>query len=186
MSTDESVLNEIEVAATNIIDSIKKYRALLVEEKPISTNSAIVKCPYYKYASAGCPIFGGDCKPVPCKLQRALHQCVFSMMEYIQKDILLPDLQLPNPCTVRIKIDEKNVCLYVGPRDWQWDRESGKFIGAGMCIYNAAQQNLTGNNTPKTPPEGEIKRECSTCGRERYGTCDPSLCDTGYSGWIPA
>ena len=62
------------------------------------------------------------------------------MMEYIQKDIILPDLQLPNPCTVRIKIDEKNVCLYVGPRDWQWDRESGKFIGCGTCLCAAAQE----------------------------------------------
>ena len=62
------------------------------------------------------------------------------MMEYIEKDIILPKLQLPNPCSVRVKIDEKNVCLYVGPRDWQWDRESGKFVGAGTCRIGAAVQ----------------------------------------------
>jgi aspartate/methionine/tyrosine aminotransferase len=44
------------------------------ESAQTAHNSAMVKCPYYKYASAGCPIFGGACKPVPCKLQRALHQ----------------------------------------------------------------------------------------------------------------
>lgn len=33
--------------------------------------------------------------------------------------------------------------------------------------------------------EVEIKRECSTCGRKRYLTCDQGLCDTNYSGWIP-
>ena len=44
MSTSESVLNEMEVAATNLSDSIKKYRALLVEEKftPTNTQSAAI------------------------------------------------------------------------------------------------------------------------------------------------
>ena len=38
MSTSESVLNEMEVAVTNISDNIKKYRALLEEKKFTSTN----------------------------------------------------------------------------------------------------------------------------------------------------
>ena len=38
MSTSESILNEMEVAVTNISDNIKKYRALLEEEKFTSNN----------------------------------------------------------------------------------------------------------------------------------------------------
>jgi hypothetical protein len=38
MNTSESVLNEMEVAVTNLSDSIKKYRALLVKEKIASVS----------------------------------------------------------------------------------------------------------------------------------------------------
>jgi hypothetical protein len=46
MSTSESVLNEMEVAATNLSDSIKKYRALLVEENlhPTSQGQNVTNC----------------------------------------------------------------------------------------------------------------------------------------------
>lgn len=42
-------------------------------------------------------------------------------MKYITKDKLLPTLELPNPVEIKIKITEKDVCLYIGPRDYQWD-----------------------------------------------------------------
>lgn len=65
-------------------------------------------------------------------------------MEYSQKDIVLPDLDLPNPCTVRVKITDKYVFLFVGPRDWQWDKRTGRFVGAGCCIGAAALDNAEG------------------------------------------
>jgi len=55
-------------------------------------------------------------------------------MEYLQEDTLLPVLNLPNPCKVRIKVTEKDVYLYVGPRDWQWDKKTGQFIGSGCRV----------------------------------------------------
>jgi len=36
--------------------------------------------------------------------------------------------------TVRIVVDEKSVRLYVGPRDWQWDRETQKLVGCGTSL----------------------------------------------------
>lgn len=57
-------------------------------------------------------------------------------MEYKDLDRILPLLKFEeqNEIPIRIKITDKDVCLYVGPRDWQWDRETGKFIGAGTCL----------------------------------------------------
>ena len=40
-------------------------------------------------------------------------------MEYRTEDIILPDLELPNPCPIKIRVTENSVYLYVGPRDWQ-------------------------------------------------------------------
>lgn len=59
-------------------------------------------------------------------------------MEYLHHDLIIPLLakknRLPDPCPVKIKIDEKYVYLFVGPRDFQWDKETGKFIGAGTSF----------------------------------------------------
>lgn len=46
-------------------------------------------------------------------------------------DQVLPILRLPDPCVVSIKMNEKYVFLFVGPRDFQWDRKTGKLIGTG-------------------------------------------------------
>ncbi len=35
---------------------------------------------------------------------------------------------------IRIEVDEEYVKLFVGPRDWQWDKETGEFIGCGTCL----------------------------------------------------
>lgn len=54
------------------------------------------------------------------------------------KDLIIPVLaakgDLPDPCPVRIVISDQYICLYVGPRDWQWDINTGAFIGAGTSI----------------------------------------------------
>ena len=51
--------------------------------------------------------------------------------EYATSDLILSDLALPRPVEIRIVINEDDVLLYVGPRDWQWDRRTRKLIGAG-------------------------------------------------------
>ena len=67
-------------------------------------------------------------------------------MEYKTEDLLLPWLgkqgHLPDPCSVRITMDDKYVCLFIGPRDWQWHRETGEMIGAGtsLCDLNSNAQ----------------------------------------------
>lgn len=57
-------------------------------------------------------------------------------MEYKIDDRVLPILSIPNPCPVRVVIDDKYVRLFVGSRDWQWAKETGKLIGsgAGLCL----------------------------------------------------
>ena len=50
------------------------------------------------------------------------------------EDAVLPIIQLPNPCPVEVMVTEKYVFLHVGQRDWQWDRVTGKLVGAGTAI----------------------------------------------------
>mgnify|MGYP001561319664 CR=1 FL=1 len=53
---------------------------------------------------------------------------------YAVHDTILSMLLLPNPCEIRIDITEKYVYLHIGPRDWQWDRKTGAFIGCGTAL----------------------------------------------------
>lgn len=59
-------------------------------------------------------------------------------MTYITSDRILPllgaELKLGDPCVIEITITPKDVFLRVGTRDWQWDKETGKFIGCGTTI----------------------------------------------------
>lgn len=43
-------------------------------------------------------------------------------------------------CQVTVVIREDSVVLRVGPRDWQWDRESGRFVGAGTALTPTASK----------------------------------------------
>jgi len=54
-------------------------------------------------------------------------------MEYSTDDQILPLLGLDKEKSipVRIEITENEVCLFVGRRDWQWDRKTGKLIETG-------------------------------------------------------
>lgn len=53
---------------------------------------------------------------------------------YKTSDLILPTLNLGKQASIRIEVDGENVCLFIGPRDWQWDRKTGKFVGAGTCM----------------------------------------------------
>ena len=55
-------------------------------------------------------------------------------MTYETEDLILPMLDLGKKVTIRITEDEKYVRLYVGPRDWQFSKETGVCVGAGTCI----------------------------------------------------
>lgn len=53
---------------------------------------------------------------------------------YEVEDIILPMVRFPNPSKVRIVIDDKFVRLYVGPRDWQFDRDTKECVGSGVRL----------------------------------------------------
>ncbi len=50
------------------------------------------------------------------------------------QDRILPIIDLPNPCEIRVEIRDGSLFLYVGPRDWQWDFEDESFVGCGTLI----------------------------------------------------
>jgi hypothetical protein len=75
-------------------------------------------------------------------------------MEYETTDLIIGDLNLQDPARegcgpegtkIRVKITKTDVLLFVGPRDWQWDRATGKLIGAGtsLCSGGAGLQDST-------------------------------------------
>ena len=57
-----------------------------------------------------------------------------SNKRYELKDSILPILDLPDPCPIKIEIKNDSVYLHIGPRDWQWDFEDEKFVGCGTCL----------------------------------------------------
>ncbi len=56
------------------------------------------------------------------------------MKTYKIDDLVLPMLELPDPCPVKIKVTEKDVCLYIGQRDFQWDKKTGEWVGQGTRL----------------------------------------------------
>lgn len=57
--------------------------------------------------------------------------------EFEVKDLILPMLKLQDPTPIKVKFDEKYLYLFIGSRDWQWNRETGEMIGAGTSLCNA-------------------------------------------------
>jgi hypothetical protein len=49
-------------------------------------------------------------------------------------DLVLPMLELPNPCPVELTIDDDYVCLREGPRDWQWSAADSEFLSCGTMM----------------------------------------------------
>jgi hypothetical protein len=39
---------------------------------------------------------------------------------------------------VRIEVDEKDVRLYIGTRDWAWEKDTGDLIGRGTSFVRAS------------------------------------------------
>lgn len=54
---------------------------------------------------------------------------------YEERDSILPILELENPCGVRVELKPDTVSLFVGQRDWCWDRKTGLLKGAGTAIH---------------------------------------------------
>ena len=55
---------------------------------------------------------------------------------YKQEDLILPGLDLPDPCPVKIEIRDNSVFLYIGSRDWQWDYEDESLVGCGTRMID--------------------------------------------------
>jgi hypothetical protein len=53
---------------------------------------------------------------------------------YMVDDAILPGLALPQLCPVRIDIEGKYIRLYVGQRDWQWERGSPDITDCGTNL----------------------------------------------------
>ena len=53
---------------------------------------------------------------------------------YMVEDVILPQLTLPNPCSIRISITEDFVALYVGQRDWSWTRGCPDINSCGTML----------------------------------------------------
>lgn len=54
--------------------------------------------------------------------------------EYETEDGILSLIKFPGQTKIRIVIDDKFVRLYVGPRDWQFDRKTKECKGAGTAL----------------------------------------------------
>lgn len=50
---------------------------------------------------------------------------------YEADDSVLSRLTLSDPTKVKVVVGDKSVHLYVGPRDWEWDRITGRRVGSG-------------------------------------------------------
>ncbi len=60
---------------------------------------------------------------------------------YATNDLVIPTLAKrgalkseANDCLVKVVVSDQHVKLSVGPRDWQWDRESEELIGSGTLV----------------------------------------------------
>ena len=49
-------------------------------------------------------------------------------------DKILPNLKLPREVDIEIKMDDEYVYLYIGQRDWQFYKDSGKLMGCGTSL----------------------------------------------------
>lgn len=53
---------------------------------------------------------------------------------YEEGDSILPGMELPNPVNIRIEIKDDSVALFVGRRDWSWNRKTGELNGSGFAL----------------------------------------------------
>jgi len=50
------------------------------------------------------------------------------------EDLILPYLNLPDPCPIKVEIRDNSLFLCVGPRDWQWDFDDETWVGCGTSL----------------------------------------------------
>jgi hypothetical protein len=53
---------------------------------------------------------------------------------YAVEDGILPVLKLDSPVSIRIDIRPDGVALYIGPRDWYWQRGCPDLSGCGTLF----------------------------------------------------
>ena len=58
--------------------------------------------------------------------------------EFKTEDSIIPMLDLPDPCPVRVTITDKHLHVFIGPRDFQFDLETGRHIGSGTGMTREA------------------------------------------------
>ena len=46
-------------------------------------------------------------------------------------DKVISKIFLPPATKIKVEIAGNSVLLFVGPRDWQWDYETGELVGTG-------------------------------------------------------
>jgi hypothetical protein len=58
---------------------------------------------------------------------------VSSIEEHLRADLILPSL-LPLKGKVDVCVEDDEVCVYAGPRDWQFNKVTGEFLSAGTFL----------------------------------------------------
>jgi hypothetical protein len=53
---------------------------------------------------------------------------------YKTEDLVLPILDLGPRAKIKLIVNDESVLLYIGPRDYQWDRKTSKWIGQGTAM----------------------------------------------------
>jgi len=74
------------------------------------------------------------CAPAECIHPDNYKETKMSEKTFETKDLVLPGMELPDPCPIKIRITEDYVYLYVGQRDWEWNIKTGEFIGQGTFL----------------------------------------------------
>lgn len=63
-------------------------------------------------------------------------QLVRGIKREVKKDLILPWLNLRSNARVNFSFpDDKTINLQIGPRDLDFERETGECIGTGTCLF---------------------------------------------------
>lgn len=54
------------------------------------------------------------------------------MTVFEMRDVIIPILPLPIPCSVRVQIDAERVKLFVGPRIIEWSTKTGEVVHSSV------------------------------------------------------
>ena len=56
------------------------------------------------------------------------------LKEYKTEDLIIPIIDFPDPTEVRVTITDKHLNVFIGPRDIQFDLETGERVGSGIAM----------------------------------------------------